>query len=99
MFELGQPLGWDNSFERNIEKQLHFIKELNILTDTTITFFEFINVFENLVLFSVVNSEIQKYLGTVENTEEVKVNKYSKKIELTVRKSLREAERRKSDYS
>jgi hypothetical protein len=38
-------------------------------------------------------------LGTVENHEEVKVNKYSKKIELTVRKSLREAERRKSDYS
>ena len=51
MFKLGEPLGWDNSYENNAFKQLSFINKMNFDTYYNYTKYAFVNVIENLVMF------------------------------------------------
>ncbi len=59
MFELGTPLGWDETMQFDEEAQDKFIEEMALETYQGGSF-GFLNVFENLALLVVVNSEMTK---------------------------------------
>lgn len=62
MFRLPQPLGWDETFQNNEEKQKEFISKLNLSLYKKKSSFYFIEVLETLALFYVVSQEITRYI-------------------------------------
>ena len=54
MQNLGQPLGWDESYKNDLDKQNQFIDNINLPTYNNCTQYSFEDIIENLVMLSVI---------------------------------------------
>jgi hypothetical protein len=71
MLKLGHPLGWDQSYKLDDKKQANFVESINIPMNKEDGALFYVDVIENLVLFSVINQEIERHLeGDKGNNDE-----------------------------
>ena len=55
---LGEPLGWDTSFEHNYLKQQEYLKEIALPKYNTGLEYYFMDVFEQLILIMIIRREV-----------------------------------------
>ncbi|CDW81684.1 voltage-gated ion channel superfamily [Stylonychia lemnae] len=81
---LGEPLGWDDTFDFNYLKQINYLDEVNLPKYNAHTDYQFMDVFESLALLMIVKKEVRKYLI-----------KYTKKIQMIRKKQMLSAEKQR----
>lgn len=58
MLRLGEPLGWDVTFNHNFVKQEEYLAEITLPKFNTATEYYFMDVFELLILLMIIRREI-----------------------------------------
>ncbi len=58
LLALGDPLGWDSSFEHSYLKQEEYIKEISLPKYNTGSEYYFMDVFEQLILIMIIRREV-----------------------------------------
>lgn len=61
LVELGDPLGWDYSFEHNYLKQQEYLSEIDLPSYNMGDEYQFMDVFEHLILIMIIRREVIHY--------------------------------------
>ena len=58
LLKLGDPLGWDVTYQHNFVKQQEYLAEITLPKYNTATEYYFMDVFEQLILIMIIRREI-----------------------------------------
>jgi hypothetical protein len=76
LLDLGEPLGWDPTFNHNFIKQHEYLAEISLPKYNTEREYQFMDVFEHLVLIMIIRREVinfgirSKHFELLGNTQE-----------------------------
>jgi hypothetical protein len=76
LLDLGEPLGWDSTFNHNFIKQHEYLAEISLSKYNTNREYQFMDVFEHLVLIMIIRREVinfgirSKHFELLGNTHE-----------------------------
>lgn len=63
---MGEPLGWDISYQNNFEKQQEYLANVSIPVRNKGKNYQFMDVLENLAQLMIANKEIEEYVKKFE---------------------------------
>jgi hypothetical protein len=78
LLALGEPLGWDITYNHNYIKQMEYLKEVALPRYNQQNEFYFTDVFEHLVLIMIIRREVFNY--ALKNNMEELLNTESEKL-------------------
>lgn len=61
LVQLGEPLGWNVSFQHNYMKRLAYLAEISLPKYNSASEYYFLDVFEQLILLMIIRREIINY--------------------------------------